>query len=146
MHRGEQSNNAGVRIDGDRGDPRADRLQGLLGGDLGSDDAKFHLGLCQYFGSGCDEDEDAAFTNFSEALEEGVEKAAYMIGRCFYFGQGTPRNYVKAAECFEACAETNAVAAFYLGECHRNGTGKKKDYKHAFEWYLKSAEQETDNA
>jgi len=39
VHRGEQSNNAGVRIDGDRGDPRADRLQGLLGGDLGSDDA-----------------------------------------------------------------------------------------------------------
>ena len=69
-----------------------------------------------------------------------------MIGRCFYFGQGTTRNYLEAAEHFEASTEINPYAAFYLGECYRDGTGRKKDYKQAFEWYLKSAEQETDNA
>ena len=112
----------------------------------GSDEARFCLGFCQYYGSGCEEDDDAAYINFSLAHEAGVERAAYYVGACNYWGQGTSKNYIEAAEHFEECAESDPDAAFYLGECHRNGTGRKKDYKQAFEWYLKSAEGEVDNA
>ena len=111
----------------------------------GSDDARF-CRLLQYYGSGCEEDDDAAYINFSLAHEAGVERAAYYVGACNYWGQGTSKNYIKAAEHFEECAESDPDAAFYLGECHRNGTGRKKDYKQAFEWYLKSAEGEVHNA
>ena len=47
-------------------------LKAVLGGE-GSKTAQYHLGLCQYLGLGCEEDEYAAYANFTDATEFGQE-------------------------------------------------------------------------
>lgn len=110
----------------------------------GSKTAQYHLGLCQYLGLGCEEDEYAAYANFTDAAEFGVGAAGYYIGLCKLNGQGTDVDQCGAFEYFSQTAHEMPGAAFLAGECLRKGEGTDIDLARAFEFYLISAK--SDNA
>ena len=110
-------------------------------GGFGVEHAYFQLGLCNYYGNGCEVNDEKAYHYFQMASDYEQDRALHFIGRCLFFGEGVEKNYREAAIYFEKSLEGNSFSHFYLGECCRNGDGRKMDKGRAFELYLWAAEQ-----
>lgn len=96
-----------------------------------------------------------AFRLYHNALEQGVEIAAYKIGEMYYYGLGTDQDYSKAFEFLKyyegdvdpedfdfdfAPPEVNRM----LGEMYKNGWGVEKNTKIA-ECFLEATKKCEDN-
>jgi TPR repeat protein len=79
---------------------------------------------------------------WTQAAEQGYDKAQYELGVCYQEGEGVTQNLKEAAKWFRMSAnQGNADAQYGLALCYINGTGVKQNYTEAAKWLRKAADQ-----
>jgi hypothetical protein len=73
--------------------------------------------------------------------EQGDRDAWFQLGAEYITGTHVPRDFKRAADCFEKAAQAGLPeAAFNLGVCFQNGDGRPQDPKQRLRWFALAAE------
>ena len=79
---------------------------------------------------------------YQKAAEKGDACAQNDLGWCYYKGEGVTRDYNKAVYWYQKAAnQGNTQAQCNLGICYEFGKGVAQDYKKAVYWYQKAADR-----
>ena len=110
-----------------------------------SGDPQAQYDLAQLYGNGSKEiprNQEAAFSWFMKAGEQGLAPAQYQVGRLLFYGQGVARNQQEAVNWYYVAAEQGHMEAqFELGKCYVLGKGIQRDHGEALRWYRLAADQ-----
>ena len=105
------------------------------------------LGEMYQDGSGVEQSYQRAKELFEMSASQGVADAQYNLGDMHRKGHGVDQSYERAAEYFEAAARQGMTSAQYnLGLFYYHGLGVVQNFETARMWWIKSAEQEHENA
>jgi len=72
----------------------------------------------------------------------GCGFSGYQLGKMYELGDGVPKDYSKAAECYQKSMESATHARLGLAELTARGLGVERDEKKALDLYRESAERE----
>lgn len=87
-------------------------------------------------------DEEAAFSEFRAAAEQGNSDAQSFLGFMYSEGRGVARDDIEAVHWFRAAAEQgDATAQYNLGLMYGRGLGVGRDDVEAVRWFRAAAEQ-----
>ncbi|MEE9333981.1 MAG: tetratricopeptide repeat protein [Granulosicoccaceae bacterium] len=79
---------------------------------------------------------DIAAEYYTQAVNEGDQRASNSLGNLYYLGLGIERNYQRASELyFESASAGIADAQLNLGHMFKLGLGVDTDPMRAFAWY-----------
>jgi TPR repeat protein len=82
-----------------------------------------------------------AFNWLTKASTQGHPNATFLLGSMHRAGWGTPQDYVKARELYEAAvAKQNTSAMVALGQLYKDGKGVKADGERALELFQQAAD------
>lgn len=85
------------------------------------------LGLMYCDGEELPRDGEKAFPLLKLAVENGRANCIAWLGKCYFRGWGTPRDYVKARECFEQATLYDQEVNYMLGVIYAQGLGVAED-------------------
>ncbi len=95
------------------------------------------LGICYYTGIGVEKDFNKAFSYFSEAAEQGYDRAQYNAGLCHYYKDIDGKSYEKAFDYFLAAHnQKHSTSTKMIALCYADGLGVKQNYQKAYEYML----------
>ena len=120
--------------------------------ELGSKEAKYHVGFCYFYGKGTTKDEKLGFKYIKEAADKGYESAIKMVGECYKDGRGVTRNKTKAEQYLKSSASKDDVfsmvdlARMYKEKAEKSDTDSNEWYKKAFDLFKKAADKDYSTA
>ncbi|MBQ9474027.1 MAG: sel1 repeat family protein [Bacteroidales bacterium] len=104
--------------------------------------AVMQLGVCHIYGTGCEQDYDAAFGYFKQAASMGNGRAMFNLAMCYEDGLGCKADTAAMLQWLDsAVAHNNIQAVNKLGDFYEAGTYVKQDYERAVELYTYGVEQ-----
>jgi uncharacterized protein len=148
-----------VRIDAQRGDPKAQGELGLLyekglgttqdekkaaywlteAAQKGDADSQNNLGYLYFNGHGVAQDYAQALKWFQKAADQGLASAQSNLGLIYGAGLGLSKDYPKALECFKkAAGQDDLDAQVNLGMMYSLGEGAAQDYKASYFWFYRA--------
>ena len=110
----------------------------LLAADLGNSKAQHHVAAAFDSGdSGLEANSDLAVKYYELAAKQGVRKVNARLAWFYLGGKGFPKNYSRAAELLEECAEENdSYCQANLGLLNFRGAFEKADNLKGYKWLL----------
>lgn len=101
------------------------------------------IGICYFFGIGCDKDEEKALTWFHKAAEQGHAGAMNMLGICYYHRHigDYEKNNKKCSEYFKKASECGNINAKFNLAYHKKKTYDDREREEAFELYKELSDQ-----
>lgn len=108
--------------------------------ELGLVDAEFVLGTFYLEGYGTRKSKKSALEWLTKAADRGFPKAHLYLGHFYAQGKIVPRDVTKAAEHYQAIAETDPVAGFNLARYYHEGEGVPQSAEKSLHYLKCSAE------